>query len=131
MASPQRCSLNMLYQLAPCILPDRRQHMEPRLVVRPRDLSQETLVEKRRQAIQHARRCIGLCLTDRLGGFQRAATDEDAQPAEQPLLWRVEQVIAPRDCRTQRLLTRWQITRTSGEQRELLLQSCQKCARRQ
>jgi len=57
-------------------------------------------------------------LADLLDGVERATDGEDGQPAEQPLLGRVEQRMAPGDRLPQRLLAGRQVTRAVGEQAE-------------
>src|SRR5437763_11605114 len=57
-----------------------------------------------------------------LGGVQREGSAEGGQAQEDALEARVEQVVAPLDRRTQRLLTLGRIARAAGEQRETSLE---------
>jgi hypothetical protein len=53
-----------------------------------------------------------------LHGVERAAADEDGESAEQRLLLRREQVVAPGDSGAERLLTERQIARAAAQELE-------------
>jgi hypothetical protein len=53
--------------------------------------------------------------TNSLNCLQRTAAHEDGEPPEEPLLLLAEQLIAPLDRVAQRLLSRRQIARASGQ----------------
>src|SRR5919197_1511689 len=61
--------------------------------------AQQALVEQRLQR-------VGVGLADRLGGRVRAAADEYCQPAEEPALLLLEQVVRPGDGGPEGLLAR-------------------------
>ena len=59
---------------------------------------------------------------DSRGRLQREAADKDGQPAEEDLLLRGEQVVAPGDGVAHRLLAGRQVAPAAGQQRQPLLQ---------
>jgi hypothetical protein len=77
------------------ILADRLQHPET-LAVADAD---EALVDERLQHVQ-----VGVA--HGLGGLERTASGEDREPGEQPLLVFPEELVAPLNCRAERLLAR-------------------------
>src|SRR5262249_42534139 len=68
---------------------------------------------------------------DRFSRAEREATDKDRETAEERLLGVVEQVVAPVDRVAHRLLPQGQITRTTAEQWQSLLQALQQRRRGQ
>src|SRR5439155_25342559 len=76
----------------------------------------QTLVQERRQPVQHVRRQVGRGAAYRLRRLQRAPADEDGEPLEQPLLPRVQQLVAPRDGVAQRPLPRRQVARPARQE---------------
>ena len=62
-------------------------------------------------------------VADRLRRFERAASREDGETPEQPLLGFVEEIVAPIDRPAQRLLAGRQIPRAPGQQLQPLLQA--------
>src|SRR5215469_12755872 len=59
--------------------------------------------------------------------FERAAFDKDSKTAEEFLLLRTKQIIAPLEGSVQRLLTFGKITRPTSQEPEAPLQPCQQC----
>ena len=83
------------------------------------------LVHERLDAVDDVDAEIVLRVGHGLGRLERAPADEDRDPAEQPLLRFVEQVVAPGDRAPQRLLAFGQIARAAGQDLQPALESSQ------
>src|SRR5205085_10632099 len=104
------------------VLANRREQPEPRLSVAAVPLADEALVDERRDRVERpADRLV--VRAHRVCDLERAAAAEDAEPREQPLLGRVEQVVAPLDRRSQRPLPLGEVARAAGEETEALAES--------
>lgn len=69
--------------------------------------------------------------SQRLRGLQRASADEDRETAEQPLLRRREQRVAPVDGSAQGLLARGQVARAAGQELQAVVETGRQRRRRQ
>jgi hypothetical protein len=97
-AAPERTVLCLGSQPFRGELSDRLQHpVAPLTLLFP--MAKQALVEERLERVD-------VDLAHRLGGLVVAAASEDREPAEEPLLLRIEQVVRPLDRRAQRLLAR-------------------------
>jgi hypothetical protein len=76
------------------------------------------------QGVQDRRVRVAVGVADGLGGRQRAAAGEHSQPGQQPLLGRIQQVVAPVQGGPQRLLAGRQVTGPPGQQLQAVLQPC-------
>src|SRR4051812_43621477 len=87
------------------------QYAESRHPVSLLSLTDEALVDERRQVLKDVKLAIGI--DDGFGPLQSEATCEHGQTTEEALLLRREQVIAPGDGVTQRALPFWGIVRSA------------------
>src|SRR5262249_41025439 len=85
------------------VLADRLQHPEARLGIRA-DLLQQALRDQRAHAVEYVDAERAVRVADVLGSLEGAAADEDRETPEQRLLLGVEQVVAPGDRASERLL---------------------------
>ena len=90
------------------VLPDRLEQAEARLAVGAVRLADEALVDERGETLEDLPE-VHLVAADGVGDLQRAAAREDAEPRQQRLLGRLEQVVAPVDRVAQRPLPRRQV----------------------
>ncbi len=104
------------------VIADRLQHEEPRLAVIRLDLPHEALVHERSHAVEGVEVAAG---GDRLRRLEREPAAEHREPAEEPLLGFVEQVVAPGDRAAERLLALREVARAAREQLERLPQARQ------
>ena len=112
------------------VLPDRLEQPEARLAVGAVRLPDEALVDERGEALEHLAE-VHLVAADGVGDLERAAAREDAEPREQGLLGRLEQVVAPVDRVAERALPRRQVVGAAGEQVEPLLEPAEDRLRRE
>src|SRR4051812_49036404 len=96
-------------KLLQTVLADGLQHAEARLAVRTFRLRKEALGGQRGYAVQDVEPEGSVRVADGLSGLQRAAA-EDGQPAEQHLLVRLQEIVAPGDGVPERLLTSGKVT---------------------
>ena len=83
----------------------------------------ERLVYQRSQEIE---RIVAGVTTHGRGGVEAAATGEDREPAEEPLLLRREKVVAPVDERLHRLLARQRRAIAAAKDRKALVELARK-----
>ena len=104
-------------------LANRLEHPVALLSEPARAAAEEALVQERREGVE-----IGVA--DGLGCLQRASSAEDAQPREELLLVRVEQVVRPRDRRSERRVS---LLGVAGpfESVEPVAEPLEQCLRRQ
>ena len=98
-------------------LADGLEHLEAGFVAVDLGATQETLLNQRRQSLKGIDSQLSRA-ADRLDRVQRPSAGEDGEPAQQPLLRRLQQLVAPVDRAAQRLLTGGQIPRTAAQERE-------------
>ncbi len=102
-------------------LRDGVEHHEARLVGRVVD-AQQALVDERRQPIEHVEAQVRTRAAHGLGGLEVAAAAEHREPVHEAPATLVEQVVAPGDRPAERLLPLGQVTRSSGQQGQVVLQ---------
>jgi hypothetical protein len=91
----------------------------------------ERIVDERRERSDGFR---GIQFKGRSGGLDGlpgASAHKDRQPAQQPLLDRVEQVVTPGDRVSHRLVTLGLIAASPNQQRKLMIQAGRQCRDRQ
>ena len=124
-----RFALATGFQLLQPILAHRLQHAEARLALDSLLLAQQTLVDQRGHAGEDIERPIRT--RHRLRRLDRAAAGKDRQPAEEDLLLRGEQIVAPGDGIAHRLLACRQGAGAARQERQALLQPLQQGLRRE
>ena len=105
------------------VLTNRAEDGEPRLIgaIRVLHPAHEAVIEQRIQAVKD--RCAHVAY--RFGCLDRPASRKDGHLIEQRPLVRAEQIVTPSDRVAQRLLPRWRVARSAGQQRQWLLQTGQ------
>ena len=104
MPSPDRVSLTGFLEMLGCELGDRLQHSEPSAL----PAAEKALLEERFERVE-------LSVTDCFGGRNGEAPGERCQAREEALLIGRQEIEAPLDGRTQRLLSRWGVAATARE----------------
>ena len=104
MTLPGRVFLATRRQLLESELAHSLQHGEARLPAWTCFLSQQALVQERGDALERVDHRFTEYTRDGLRRLQREPTDEDREASEQRLLLGRQQVVAPGDGRTHRLL---------------------------
>src|SRR5437764_3441179 len=107
------------------VLPHRLYHREPRLVLL--GLPDKALVHERRDPFEHR----PVDAADGLGRRERAAAGKDAELREEPLLVLAEQVVAPVERGSQRLLVLRRVAAAAGQELEAVAETGEHRGRRQ
>ena len=102
-------------------LADGLQHPVPDVVALGVDLHQR-LVDEPRQQVEHRVRVDLVVGGDRLGRGDGEPARERRQASHQHALLRVQQIVAPRDRRLERLLARHRSARATGEEAEAVVE---------
>ena len=105
-------------QLLAAVLAERFEHHEAQLAFLRGPLHEQAVVHERRDAVQHVDAKVFERIADSLRGFERAASGEDRQTAEELLLGRRQQVVAPLDRLPKGLLALRQVPRPAGQELE-------------
>src|SRR6266567_2846577 len=121
------CHLSTLTQTFQPILTNGLKHAEAWIPSFLLCLLHEALVDQRGNRMQHISLVIASTLTYRLYRFQCAATDEDREPPEEPLLFALQQVVAPGDGVAQRLLACWHVSGLACQDLQPLTQPSEQC----
>ena len=102
---------------------DRLEHRKPRFAVRVGRDAQDGLFDEAGQVFEEIQRGgVRGIKHDRLGGVQRAATDEDRQAGEEELVPFGQMVVTPGDGVVQRSLPGRRIGSAARQERQVLLQ---------
>ncbi len=101
------------------VLPDWFQHDEQTLA----DGAQHRRLDEPAQRVEHAAAAVGKDAVVALGRVERERTTEHGQPPQQRLLDRTEQPVAPIDRGAHRMVMTHRPGRSSGEQRELVVEA--------
>ena len=115
-------------------LADRLQHAEPRrrLPLGPAGaLPHEAVVDEGGQTVQEINAEVAIGVAHGRRRLEGPAASEDAEAAEQGLLGRGEQVVAPGDRGAEGLLARRQVAGAAGEQRQPPVQLTEQRRRRE
>ena len=112
---PNAICLARLLQLVAGVFADRLEHVEARLTVRVVPPDEQILLDERLDQIERA-------VANGLDHVESGTAGEHGEPREEPLLVWLEQLVAPVDRRSKRLLAVGNVTRASGQQIEPLVQ---------
>ena len=116
-SASDRLGVRALGQTLEAVLADRLQHLEARLAVERSNLPQEALVDERSQRVEHVDAQLAVRIADGDGAVDRAAADEDGEPAEERAFRRVEQVMAPGDRPAKRALSLGNVAGSARQER--------------
>src|SRR5215208_1257136 len=122
MALAERTLLTARRELFEGILADRGEHAEAWLAVGPILLPHQALLDERGEPVQDVDAQSAFRVANRPCRLQRAAALQHREPTEEDLLHRRQQVIAPGDRVSKRLLAAGDVARATGEERETLVQ---------
>ena len=121
-AAAHLLELTAFLELLERVLADRLEQPEARLAVRRRPTAGRGSCRRATRAFERLRRTPFPRGRNGIRELERAAAGEDAEPGEERLLGRLEQVVAPVDRVPQRALALGQVAGAAGQQVEPVLE---------